>query len=138
MRKLVALAFAAAVLAAPGHAAWAYDAVVSWTPVAGAAGYRLYAYTDEDHLTGHATDVGAAQPDVDGLIRYVVKGLPVASASFFAVTAYGEGGAESEMSNALVLTERTLIAVLERGGDATVAAAPEEGEPAMPLGVLER
>jgi hypothetical protein len=41
------------------------------------------------------------------------------------------------MSNALVLTERTLIAVLQRGEDATAAAAPEEDEPAMP-GVLER
>jgi hypothetical protein len=85
-----------AVVARP---AAAYDARIQWSPVAAASGYRLYVrQIGTSWSTG--TDIGARQPDPDGVVRYVLSGLPLGVAQDFAVAAYDTGG-ESALSNVI-------------------------------------
>ena len=86
---------------APGAAR---SARVQWQPssAAGVAGYRLYTRTP----TGaYGPGLNAGLPTVagDGTMSQLVPGLDDATSYLFAVTAYAAGGAESGLSNEILL-----------------------------------
>jgi hypothetical protein len=76
------------------------DVRIGWRPVPNAVGYRVLTRQNGQLFAGF-TDVGALQPDGDGVIRYVTRGLPLGVLHFFAVKAYSASGAESGISNEL-------------------------------------
>jgi hypothetical protein len=76
------------------------DVRLGWRPVPNAVGYRVFTRQDGQLFAGF-TDVGALQPDGDGVIRYVTRGLPLGILQFFAVKAYSASGVESGISNEL-------------------------------------
>jgi hypothetical protein len=80
----------------------ALDVRIGWRPVANAAGYRVFIRQTGQLFAGF-TDVGALQPDGDGVIRYTNRGLPFGVLQFFAVKAYNSSGGESAVSNELSL-----------------------------------
>jgi hypothetical protein len=98
---LVVAAVAAGLTSSPGTA-HGFDARVGWRPVPSVAGYRLYT-----RLTGQAysngVDVGLVAADVDGVIRYAMRGIPNGLTNYFAVTAYDASGRESAFSNEISL-----------------------------------
>jgi hypothetical protein len=65
----------------------AYDALVKWSPVSAASGYKVYVRQGPNYGTG--LDVGSLAAQGDGAVPFVVTGLPAGQQSFFAVTAYG-------------------------------------------------
>jgi hypothetical protein len=75
---------------------YAYDAVVSWSPVSAASGYKIYVRQGTQY--GPGLDIGARLADLDGVVRHVVSGLPLDQLSYVAVSAYSAGG-ESPRSN---------------------------------------
>lgn len=99
-------------LLSDASAAWGYNARVAWTPVVGAVGYKVYMRQDGQQY-GPGIDVGAINPDPDGVIRYVATGLPLDVAQYFAVTRYNTSKVESAFSNEVSLTSsRAALAVL--------------------------
>ncbi len=85
------------------NTASAYDAVLAWYPVVGAAGYRVY--TRETGQTyGSGTNVGSIPPGVDGIIRYRKTGLRPDRTTYFAIACYNGAGANSPLSNELSLS----------------------------------
>src|SRR4030095_1408534 len=81
--------------------AWAYEAQLDWSPVGGAAGYRVYIRAGGQSC-GAGTDAGNPTVGADGEIHYVVTGLTPGVTTYFAVSAY-TGGSESTLSNELSL-----------------------------------
>lgn len=79
-----------------GGPLWAFDATVAWSPVAEAAGYKIFVRQGEAY--GDGVDVGAPAMDADGALRYRITGLPLGQLSHVAVASYGSGG-ESALSN---------------------------------------
>ena len=79
----------------------AVDALLGWTPVQRAAGYRLYVRQIGQAYRG--TDVGLLQPGNDGIVRYITRGLPLDVTNSFAVSAYDSSGRESALSNEISL-----------------------------------
>ena len=96
----VALLASGAWQAAP---AWASHARVSWQPVSGAAGYKLYVRSAGQPYD-QGIDVGAVAAGPDGVIRYVTSGPPLNVQFYFAVTRYNSAKVESALSNEVALT----------------------------------
>jgi len=99
--SVLAAAVLAALAACPGTAA-AFDALVGWSPVQNAAGYRLY-LRQSGQTYGAGVDVGLIQADAGGVVRYTARGLPIGVINYFAVTAYDASARESGLSNELSL-----------------------------------
>jgi hypothetical protein len=94
----------------------AYDAKVSWRPVANAAGYRVYVGYDGD-LKGTPRDVGKPATDASGYVRAVVTGLPVGPTANFTVAAYTSTGTLSPVSSRLSLAYAVVARVVDTDGD---------------------
>jgi hypothetical protein len=90
-------------LAAGAGPAWGSHARVSWLPVSGAAGYKLYVRSAGQPY-GPGIDVGAVAPSPDGVIRYVTSGPPLNVPYYFAVTRYNNAKVESAISKEVTLT----------------------------------
>ncbi len=101
-RRSALAGVALAALALCSGTALAYDARVGWSPVQGAAGYRVYVRQSGQAFSG-ALDVGLIQAGADGVIRYIMSGLPIGVTNYFAVTAYDTSARESAFSNELSL-----------------------------------
>jgi hypothetical protein len=86
---------------APGAAR---SARVQWRPsaAAGVAGYRLYTRTPAGSY-GPGLNAGLPTVAGDGTMSQLVPGLDDATSYLFAVTAYAAGGAESGLSNEILL-----------------------------------
>lgn len=89
-------------LAVPPSAAFALDALVTWSPVQSAAGYKIYVRSAANPFTD-GLDVGAPAPSADGSLRYTLLGISNGVVNYFAVTAYDAAGRESAFSNQLSL-----------------------------------
>ena len=101
----------------------AYDARLTWSPIGGASGYRVYVRAAQQAF-GAAIDVGAVAPDPDGLVRHDVTAL-ASDATIFAVTSYDAIGAESAFSNEVAIGAPPLAT-------ATATAAPQPTATATP------
>ena len=103
MSTLALLAWGATTAAAAPR-----SAVVRWIPSAGSgvAGYRVYTRLT---TAGYGTGLNAGTPAraADGSMSYTVAGLDSATSYRFAVTAYATTGAESGLSNELLLPAAT-------------------------------
>jgi hypothetical protein len=75
----------------------AYNAVVKWSPVAAASGYRIYVRQGASY--GSGLDVGAGVANPDGSVQHLITGLPLDQRSYVAVSAYNASGTESVLSN---------------------------------------
>ena len=85
---------------------------VVWSPVAQAAGYRVYVRSGgEPYVSG--LDTGSVQPDGDGLIRHIVDGLDLNRTLYFSVTTYDDMGREA-WSNELRLSAALACAPVPR------------------------
>lgn len=93
----------------------AYDARVSWSPVSGSDGYRIYVRAGGASF-GAGVDVGGLTPDGDGTIRYMLTGLDHQESTFFAVTSY-DGSTESARSNEISVAYAAVAAVVDSDGD---------------------
>lgn len=121
-------AFCAVLALTNAAPAFGYAVQLAWTPVSGAAGYRVY-ISQTMGAAGSAEDVGALAPDSDGIVRSIVQqGLVAGAVNYFAVTSYAPSGAESTPSNQLSLqigapaaATRTTMKLLikDKGGDAS-------------------
>ena len=89
------------VLLAP-RCALGLSAQVTWSPVTGTSGYKIYVWPS-GHQPGGAIDVGLKAPDADGRVRSVVTGLEFNATYLFAVTSYNVSRVESAFSNTLPL-----------------------------------
>jgi len=76
---------------------------VSWLPVSGAAGYKLYV-RPAGQPYGQGIDLGVVAPGSDGVIRYVTSGPPLNVPYYFAVTRYNNAKVESALSKEVTLT----------------------------------
>lgn len=77
----------------------AYNAQITWSSVAGVAGYKLYV-RQANTVYGAGLDMGAgAGPS--GNLTYVATGLPSDATSYLEVTSYTAAGVESARSNEL-------------------------------------
>lgn len=94
----------------------AYEARITWSPVAEAIGYKIYVRQNADAY-GTGMDVGALQPDADGLVRYPLRDLPLAARASFAVTTYDATGRESPRSNEFSLDYATVAPFVDSDGD---------------------
>ena len=83
-------------------AAWSYDVELSWSPVSGVSGYKVYV-RENGQSFGAGTDVGTPAPNGSGQIVALAADLSGGVAYFFAVTAYDASLAESGLSNELSL-----------------------------------
>ena len=102
----------------------AFDARVAWTPVQSVAGYHLYVRQGSQGY-GAGIDVGLIQADPDGVVRYVVTGLPLGVVNYFAVTSYDATARESSLSNELsLLVNAAPTATFTPPGAATVSVTP--------------
>lgn len=99
-RTLHLSAIACFVLFGYAATAAAYDAQVTWSPVTGAAGYKVYVRQDSAAY-GAGIDAHAGTPDGDGNLNYIATGLPLDVTNYFCVTSYNSGGTESVLSNEL-------------------------------------
>jgi len=110
------LAVAVLLVIGAARVAGAYDALVSWRPVVGAVGYRIYiGYADQEFAP--PIDVSAIVPESDGVIRVVAEGLPLGPTASFAISSLGALGAESDLSNRKSLDYATVAAVVDSDGD---------------------
>lgn len=109
-------AFLACLAVAPGIA-HGFDARVSWSPVSGVAGYRVYV-RQSGQASSTMTDVGLLPADLDGVIRYILRDLPNAVVSYVYLTAYDTAGRESAPSQELPVSAPSLTP-----GTATATAA---------------
>ena len=96
-----AVVWALAAITAPGTAR-AYDAIVSWSPVSGAAGYRVYV-RESGKSYGGGIDAGRGNAGTGGARTYRVTGLNPDVTTYFALSSYSAGGAVSGLSNELSL-----------------------------------
>jgi thrombospondin type 3 repeat protein len=99
----------------------AYDARLTWAPVANAAGYKLYTRLGILPYT-IGLDIGAQTAGSDGLVRYMTLGLPVGQTIHFAVTSYSAGAGESSLSNELQLTYGDFAAIVDTDDDGLLDA----------------
>ena len=104
---------------------------VRWEPppAEGVAGYRLYT-RPLDATYGDPRDVGLPPADSDGSLRALVPGLKGSGDFAFAMTAYTADGAESALSNELVLYAPAVHAACtelrcETRDDCVVAPSPD-------------
>ncbi|MFQ5668248.1 MAG: LamG domain-containing protein, partial [Candidatus Binatia bacterium] len=80
----------------------AFSARLAWSGVPEATGYKVYV-RQSNQPYGAGTDVGSLTADADGLVAYVISGLPTNVSNFFAVTSYNATRSESGLSNELSL-----------------------------------
>jgi hypothetical protein len=122
-RAALAVTALAGLLARPGTAL-GFDARVGWRPVQSVAGYRLYTRQNGQSFS-NGVDVGLIAADVDGVIRYVTRGLPNGVVNYFAVTAYDASGRESAFSNELsLLVTATPTATVTAPATGTASRTP--------------
>jgi len=108
----------------------AFDAELSWSPMAGMGGYKVYIRQGAQPY-GAGIDVGAITPDPDGIVRYTTTGLPMDTMNYFAVTCYDASGVESGLSNELsLMMSLTPTPTLAAGSTSTPTATTPAGTPA--------
>lgn len=94
----------------------AYRARLSWQPVAGVAGYKVYA-KQNGYPDFVAIDVGAPVPDAAGVLHYEQPGLLVESTNTFALASYDAARTESARSNELAIDYARAASVVDSDGD---------------------
>lgn len=98
---------------APGHA---YDAVLAWQPVSGAAGYDVHLSYGSDPATA-ATNVGSPSLASDGLVRILLTGVNLGPTAHFRVGAYTANGAKGPLSTTMSIAYAAAAAVSDSDGD---------------------
>jgi hypothetical protein len=94
----------------------AYRARLGWRPVAGAAGYKLYA-RQNGYPDAIAVDLGLLAAGSDGIIHYEHGGLLVESTNSFALATYDAARVESARSNELAIAYATAATIVDSDGD---------------------
>jgi cysteine-rich repeat protein len=105
--------------------AFAYDAVVGWSPVTGTASYKVYVGADGASFAA-PVNVGKPAAESDGVIRVVVENLPLGPDLRFAVTAVNSSGVESDLSNELEITYADAARVLDSDDDGLTDAQEDK------------
>lgn len=104
--------------ASPSNAAVDYDALLLWSAVPDAAGYRVYMKRNGGSYDA-PVDIGRRAPDVDGIVSFELSALELANTTHFGVTSYDDSGTESDMSNEIALDRATIVAGSESDPDPT-------------------
>ncbi len=116
VRRVGSIFFVSAVVSALVTPVFAFDAKLSWRPVAGAAGYMIYVRYDDGELEPPLY-VGTKAPDKDGIVRLVVTGVRLATEASFSVSAYDAEDRGGPLSNELTLGYAHIAAVIDSDGD---------------------
>jgi hypothetical protein len=110
-----------------------FDALVSWTPVQGIAGYRLY-IRQTGQTSATPSDVGLIAADAGGVVRYITHGLPTGVVNYLFVTAYDGAGQESAPSQELSVLVTVTPGTATATATATLAAARTSTSTPAPTG----
>ncbi len=76
--------------------------LVRWRTTEGAAGYVIHWGMASADYT-HAIDVGAPEPDDDGVVSFLLDEAGVSGSIYVALTSYDEAGQTSSLSNELAV-----------------------------------
>jgi hypothetical protein len=94
----------------------AYRVRLAWRPVAGAAGYKLFA-RQNGYPTPVAVDLGVPTTDASGLMHYEYNGLLVESTNTFSLASYDAARIESLPSNTISIGYNVAATVVDSDGD---------------------
>jgi len=112
--RLCGLTVAIVLLCAPNVAA--YGVRLAWRPVAGSAGYKLYA-RQNGYPTPIAVDLGIPVTDASGIMHYEHNGLLVESTNTFSLASYDAARVESLPSNELSIGYTVAATIVDSDGD---------------------
>ncbi len=104
-----------------------YDALLFFSSVPDAAGYRVYMKRNGGSYDP-PVDIGRRSADADGVVTYALSSLTLVNRTHFGVTSYDARGVESDMSNEIAL-DRAIIAAsagAAQNEDPTPPASAEE------------
>lgn len=107
----------------PTNAAASYDALLLWSAVPDAAGYRVYMKRNSGSYDP-PVDIGRRTPDADGIVTFELSSVAIVDTTHFGVTSYDESGLESDMSNEIALNRDVILA---NSGDANEPTSPPAG-----------
>ncbi|TFH30464.1 MAG: hypothetical protein E4H00_05100, partial [Myxococcales bacterium] len=111
-----AVAVAAILLIGSPTRVSAYDAILGWEPVAGAAGYQIELRYDSS-ATSTSSDIGTPATASDGVVRAAIRSLPVGPTVHFTVAAYDAGGTLGTTSASLSIAYPAQATVSDSDGD---------------------
>ncbi len=103
----------------------AYAVRLAWRPVAGAAGYKLYA-RQNGYPDPVVVDIGTPTADASGVLHYEHGGLLVESTHAFSLATYNAARVESARSNELTVAYATAATIVDSDGDGLADAQEDK------------